>query len=466
MTLLGLFLTAAMATAPVPAQAAAPGSVPAPASASASVSVSGPASVQSATAAEPRPITLQEALELAQRNAPAIVQAMGQKRTTAAGVRSAYAAFLPTVSLSAGATRQLQSGPGRTRVENGQIITLPSDPWSYSQGLGANLQLFDGGQRFFDLRQAQANARSAAASEVSQRFAATLAVKQQFFNVLAAREYGAAAQAQLEQAQQQLKASVLRVRARTATRSDSLRSEIQVRSARIAILDARISLQVANAALTRAVATPDPVTAANTDLGEPAQLTLSDDALRELALEGPGVRQAQEQLAAAQQARRRAWTAYLPSVSASYSRSGNATGGAFALTGNDYSYSSTVRFSLSFPLFNGLQREQQVVQAQVAQENAEATLRDAQLGALESLAQSLGGFRSAEEKVASQAASVEAAEEDLRVQQQRYGVSAATLLDILTSQALLDQARQDLIRARFDLRVARAQLEALVGREL
>mgnify|MGYP003433230540 CR=1 FL=1 len=30
----------------------------------------------------------------------------------------------------------------------------------------------------------------------------------------------------------------------------------------------------------------------------------------------------------------------------------------------------------------------------------------------------------------------------------------------------LDQARRDLIRARYDLRVAKAELEALVGRDL
>ena len=52
------------------------------------------------------------------------------------------------------------------------------------------------------------------------------------------------------------------------------------------------------------------------------------------------------------------------------------------------------------------------------------------------------------------------------MQQQRYGVGDSTLLDVLTSQTQLDQARSDLIRARYDQRVAKAQLEALVGREL
>jgi len=68
--------------------------------------------------------------------------------------------------------------------------------------------------------------------------------------------------------------------------------------------------------------------------------------------------------------------------------------------------------------------------------------------------------------VASEAATVDAADEDLRVQRDRYSLGGSTLLDVLSSQAALDQARRDLIRARYDQRVAKAQLEALVGRDL
>ena len=42
---------------------------------------------------------------------------------------------------------------------------------------------------------------------------------------------------------------------------------------------------------------------------------------------------------------------------------------------------------------------------------------------------------------------------------------ASTLLDVLTSQTQLTQARLGLVQARFAARTARAQLEALVGSE-
>jgi outer membrane protein len=69
-------------------------------------------------------------------------------------------------------------------------------------------------------------------------------------------------------------------------------------------------------------------------------------------------------------------------------------------------------------------------------------------------------------RVQIQESSVAAGEEDLRVQQERYALGASTLLDVLNSQTTLDQARRDLIQARLDARTAKAQIEALIGRDL
>ena len=424
--------------------------------------VSAPAPADTA----PRPISLAEALALAQRNAPALIQAEGQKRTSDAGVRAAYAAFLPSLSVSAGASRQLPTRKGQTIVQNGQVLTLAPDPWSLSAGLGASVDLFTGGGRFFDLRQARAQAAGATANLVIQGFNTTLAVKQQFFGVLAARESEAAARAQLEQAQQQLRTSVQRLKLRVVTRSDSLRSEIQVHNAQLAVLQARTALDLADAQLARAIGATGPVTAAADDSLDRPELALDDETLRRDALAGPAVQQATATLQASQAALRGAWTSYLPTVTASYSRSGNGTAADFTLSTQDYSYSGSLRLSLSLPIFQRFQRVQQVTQAQAALRNAEAGLADARLAALQTLTQALGAFHAAEQQVAVQNATLDAAQEDLREQQEMYALGLATLLDVLSSQTTLDQARHTLIQARYDQRVAKAQLEALVGRSL
>jgi outer membrane protein len=188
--------------------------------------------------------------------------------------------------------------------------------------------------------------------------------------------------------------------------------------------------------------------------------------LAQLALVGPAVQQAQASLDASQEGVKASKATYLPSLSASYSRSGSGTDPRFGLGNDPFVYSGRLSFFLSYPIFNNFQREQQVVTAKVAQVNAQASLRDAQLGAVQLLTQNIGAIRGASQRVAVGVASVAAAEEDVRVQQQRYNIGASTLLDLITSQAALATAQQALIQARYDYRIARAQLEALIGRDL
>lgn len=423
--------------------------------------------IAAAAQAQPRAITLEEAVAMARRNAPAIVQAEGQKRTTAAAVRSAYGALLPSLSLSAGMTRQLPSdAEGRTRIENGQIVTVPAEPWSSSYGLGASVTLFDGGQNIFNVREAQSRAAAANANAVTQLYAVTLSAKQQYFNVLAARETQIAAGAQLAEAEQQRRVAVAKARARVATRSDSLRSEIQVRNAQLAVSQAAITVASAEAALTRAVGGPTPVTAAPDAALAPVALNVDEASLRSMVAASPALRQAEASLKAARIQSQSTWTAYVPSVSASYSTSGSGSGNQFGLGDDDFSYGGSLRFSASLPIFNQFQRESQNTQSRVAETNAVAALRDARLAADEEMIRAVGAYRSAGERIESQTATLAAAEEDLRVQKQRYAAGGSTLLDVLTSQTQINQARADLIRARYDQRVAKAQIEALVGREL
>ena len=408
-----------------------------------------------------RPIALDEAVRLAQRNNPAAVQARNALRTTGAAVRSAYGAYIPSLSLNGSGSKS-----GGETFFQGKLVPYNGSPWSYSRGYSANLELFDGGRRWFNLKAAQSNVDAAVATETSQLYNVSLQVKQQYFAVLAARESESAARQQLQQAVEQLNSSTAKVRAGAATKSDSLRSAIQVGNANLAMLTAQNNMRSANAALTRLVGAQDVITALPADTAETGRIVLDSASLASLALQGPSVRQAEAALVSAQAARKASKTPYMPTISSSYSLTGNNTGNTFDFGSGTIAKQTSFRLSMSYPLFNNFTREQNIVQSTVAEENAVASLRDAKLAQQQSLVQYLGAFRTAEQRVAIQLATVEAAEEDLRVQQQRYNLGASVLLDLLTSQTTLDQARSALIQARYDARIAKAQVEALVGRDL
>ncbi len=408
------------------------------------------------------PITLAEAIRLAQQNAPATVQARSTIQTSALSVKQAYSAFLPSINLSAGTSHQ----SGDRFDTQGNLVPFTGNPTNYSTGLNASLQLFDGGRRFFDIRKTKADVNAAEATEVTQRYQIGLQVKQQYYNILAARESQSASEAQIEQANQQLRAASLRLRAGAATTSDSLRAVIQLGNARLALLTAQNNLSLANATLTRLVGSPRPVTATASDTLDQSVGIPSLAELEALVQKAPLVEQAVAQLASAKAATRSAKTAYFPTVNMNFSRSGSGLDPAFGLSDKRYAYSQSLNFSLSFPLFNNLNREVSVLRAAVAEDNAEVILRDARLQAHQTLVQALGQMTTAQQQVDIQVASVTAGIEDLRVQQKRYDLGASTFLDVLTSQTQLDQARTLLIRARYDYRVAKAQLEALIGRDL
>lgn len=408
-----------------------------------------------------RPIALDEAVRLAQRNNPASVQARNALRTTDAAVRSAYGTYIPSFSVSSSGSKA-----GGETFFQGKLVPYSGSPWSYSRGFSTSLELFDGGRRWYNLKSAQANVDAADASETSQRYNVALQVKQQYFAVLAARESESAARRQLEQAAEQLNSSTAKVRAGAATKSDSLRSAIQVGNGRLALLTAQNNLRAANAGLSRLVGALDVVTASPADTAEMGRIVLDSASLTTLALEGPPVRQAEAALVAARAARKASKTPYMPTITSSYSLNGNNTSESFDFGSGRIPKQTSLRLSLNYPLFNNFTREENITRATVAEDNAFATLRDAKLAQLQSLVQFLGAFRTAEERVSIQLATVDAAEEDLRVQQQRYALGASVLLDLLTSQTTLDQARAALIQARYDLRIAKAQVEALVGRDL
>ena len=384
-------------------------------------------------------------------------------QTSQAGLRSAYAAFIPSLSLNMSSAAHTPAGEPVNNPTTGQLL---SGEWQLTQGISMGLDLFDGGRRLFNVSAARAQLGAAQAGELAQYYQIAYQVKQQYYAVLAARESQAAAHSQLAQAVEQLRVSVAKVRARTATKSDSLRALIQVGNAQLAMLTANNDLQAANAGLTRLIAAPATVTASAEDTVGEGVVDVDSVAIAKLASQGPSVQQAGASLDAARAGAQASRSTYYPSIVVSYGRSRVTPSTAFTLWGADGTYSGQLRFSLSYPIFNQWSREQSIVLADVVVHNADAALRDARYAAQQGLVQYLGALHTAQQQVGIQIVSVAAAEEDLRVQQERYQLGVSTILDVLTSQTTLTAARAALIQARFNYRVAKAQLEALVGRDL
>ena len=148
-----------------------------------------------------RKISLDGAIALAQQNSPQAIQAEGTERTSKAARVSAIGAILPSATLSAG--HVVQIGGGTTRLnQNGEQVTVAQRPTN-TTGLSLNMTLFDGGQRLYGLRTANADIAAAEANRVAVKYNVALNVKQQYYAVLAAIESYDAAKLQMQQAEAQ-----------------------------------------------------------------------------------------------------------------------------------------------------------------------------------------------------------------------------------------------------------------------
>ncbi len=390
---------------------------------------------------------------------PGVAGAQGAVRDAAALRRVTLGAYLPSVALnsSAGWTDQSLASAGVSGPALGSTLNV------YGAGLAAAVDVFTGGRRGAQRSQAEAISQAADAGLVQQRYATILLARQSYFDVLRAHELVRVATEFVAQAELGLGYARDRLAAGTATRADVLLAELTLSTARRQQLAARDTLSTTSAALGRLVGANGSVDADPPATLEPVPLALSDSGVLALApAAAPAVVNAQALANAGAAAVRASETQYLPTISLgtgyNWSNNGRVSGA--------LSSGWIVALTTSFPLFNGFVREASVTQAKVTADVATATSADTKRFARAEAQRLLGSLHVAEQDITLTLDAVRLAGEDLRVIQARYRAGIATILDVLTSQTALIQAELDLVSARFTYQVARASLEALLGRDL
>jgi outer membrane protein len=420
--------------------------------------LAGLAVVRPVGAAGQESITLEEAVQRALVRSPQMAQQEQAVGNAQSARRTAWASFLPSLSASSSGSLRSQSrfDPNTDRVVQGS-----SD--SYSAGLSASYTVFAGGRRFADYSSAKADVRAAEARRENQRFQVTLNTKNLFFAALRQEELLDVSRQRVAQAEQNLEMVTRRALLGEATISDSLRARLDVVNARQAVLQGETAMRAARFALGRQIGEGRPVAPESPGDLSPTALALTDDEIMMLA-EGrsPSVVAAMQSSAAAGASVTAAKTAYLPSFT--FSSGYDWANQTASFSNGQTSWSLALR--MSYPIFNGFQRESSIDRAQYAARLSRLQEDDARLAAREEADAALQNLRTAERAIEIAEEAVQVAAEDLRVVRTRYGLGVATILDVLVSQSAADQANTDLVTARYDYVLARAQLEAVLGREL
>jgi outer membrane protein TolC len=383
--------------------------------------------------------------------------------TAAAQRRSVWGAYLPSLTASSSASSFYSEGPSRIDPVTGQLLSGNASNRSLSTSLSASVDLFTGFRRGAEGKAARANQTAAEASFVDARFQQALATTNQFLDALAAQQLVRVRETSVRRAEEQLKTSVAKLRAGSATRSDSLRSLVTLGSARLELIRAGTDLATAEAGLARLIGETGRVKAMDDSAFYQVMAAPDTAALRtEAEAKSPRIQSASAVAEAARASLKASRSGYWPSLSLSANTAWNAS------RSNDYDLFNQRQLSLGlrWNLFDRFDRELAIAQRSAGAEVADATAADEQRAVAAELTAQLAELDAARTQIEITLTSVVAATEDLRVQQERYRLGASTIVDLLTSQEALNQAEVDVVVARFDYLRAKASLEALIGRTL
>jgi outer membrane protein TolC len=234
-------------------------------------------------------------------------------------------------------------------------------------------------------------------------------------------------------------------------------------NARLDLIQSQTDLATAEAGLGRLIGQTGRVRAVDDSAFNQVQPAVDTSALRQEAeARSPRIQTAIAGATLAQANLKASRAAYWPSLTLGANTSWNAS------RANDYAFFNQrqLNLQLSWALFNRFDRELAIAQREATLDVARATADDERRAVDAELTQRLAELAAARDKIDITATSVSAANEDLRVQQERYRLGASTIVDVLTSQEALNQAEVDVVNARFDYLRAKAQLDALIGRSL
>jgi len=402
---------------------------------------------------EARGVTLTEALDLARLNAPALEQRASQLEVAKYGEMTAWGQFLPDLSLS----YQYNNSSSARLDPTGQALTTSS----YSAQLGAQLDLFRGGRRFSDLRGAKRGVDASSARLRETEYLTRESVKISWYNAVANRELVRVETDRVTRQEDQLGFVEQQLELGRATRSDVLRSQVDLNNAKVALLNAENGARTAQYALAEAVGVTEPLTPVTESPMEAEPVGASRDQLLDLALTAsPALTAVRAQAAADEAAVSSAKAAYLPTLALS---------GGWAWAKEEFpprNRSWRVALSGSLPLFDGFNRERALYQARATLDQTRTTERAEELALRKELDQALGTIDAAAASIDLADQTVELSSEDLRVTQERYRLGLATILDLQSSQITLLEAEIDQIRRRFDYQIGLARLEALLGADL
>jgi len=403
-------------------------------------------------AARVQQLKLTDVIDIALRNNTATRASWAQARAAAAGYGAAQGQWWPTLSIDATASTLKRAPTGFSSVAGQQF---------YGPTLNLSWLLLDFGGRTGSIGEAREALLAADWTHNATVQNVVLAVQQAYFEYMGTKALLAAQQTTLKEAQTNLEAANQRHQVGLATIADALQAKTALSQAQLALESTEGQLQTTRGALALSMGLPANIPYDITPPGDttlPLGITDSVDTLIERAArERPDLAAARAEVRAAQARVSVARSQTLPSLSV-----GGSGGETFFFkpptsgptSGNSY----TATLTLQVPLFSGWSQIYNVKAAAAAAQAAAQAAQGLEQQVIYQVFNSYYTLRTATQRVRTSADLLASATQSEQVALGRYRAGAGSLLDLLTAEAALADARAQSIQARFSWYVALAAL--------
>jgi outer membrane protein TolC len=413
------------------------------------------------------PLTLEDAIQLAQANEPAFAAAVAESRATALERTDAKAALLPSVTFH---NQYLFTESNHTRATTNPSTASQSLPvfiannavHEYTNQAAVTETIGLAGTAAVRLATANA-ARAQAELEIARRGLVSTVVEL-YYNIRAGDDKLTVAQHALDEANRFVEVTQKREEGREAAHADVIKARLGQQQRQRELAEAGLANEKANLEL-GILLYPDP-SRKFTVVEETAPPALPDRPSVEAAARAnnPELRSALAALQASKATTLSAWAGLMPDLALNYSYGIDAP--QFAGNGPDgvrnlgYSASATV----DVPIWDWLTSERKVKEARIRAQASKVALNAAQRRMLADLTEFYNEAELARQELASLDASLADAREALRLTNLRYVNGESTVLDVVDAQNTLATAENGQVDGVVRYHLALAQLETLTGR--
>jgi outer membrane protein TolC len=422
---------------------------------------------QTQGAARSGPISLDEAIRLAEANEPTFAAALAEGHATALERKDARAALLPSASYHNQYLFTQSNGTQAATTQGGVNQSLPvfiannAVHEYYSQG-SANETI--GLAQVGAVRLADANAARAEAELEVARRGLVQTVVGLYYGSGAADEKLAVAQRALDEATRFLDLTTKRENAREAAHAEVVKARLGTEQRERELEDAKLAAAKARLELGVLLFSDPSMSYSLVPLGSPPVLPDRPSVEAAAKANNPEIRSALAGIQVSRAEALNARAALLPDLALNFTYGIDAP--EFAKHGPDgarnlgYSAGAT----LDIPVWDWLTSERKVKEANLRTQAAKATLTNAQRKLIANLAEFYDEADVARRQLASLDASVTDARESLRLTNLRYVNGEGTVLDVVDAQNTLISAENAQADGVVRFETALAQLETLTGR--